>query len=136
MTTKTLTKYRSAWRNESERGAFSGALTRQDGRWKQAHLGTLFLDEIGDMSPLAQAKVLRAIETREILPLGAAKPIEVDIRIVAATNHDLESDDALLRRDLFYRLNVLRIVLPALRTGNRPKQSDVEFKGKAALSFS
>jgi transcriptional regulator with PAS, ATPase and Fis domain len=98
-----------------ERGAFSGALTRQDGRWKQAHLGTLFLDEIGDMSPLAQAKVLRAIETREILPLGAAKPIEVNIRIVAATNHDLDSDDALLRRDLFYRLNVLRIVLPALR---------------------
>jgi transcriptional regulator with PAS, ATPase and Fis domain len=98
-----------------ERGAFSGALTRQDGRWKQAHLGTLFLDEIGDMSPLAQAKVLRAIETREILPLGAAKPVAVDIRIVAATHHDLESDDAFLRRDLFYRLNVLRIVLPPLR---------------------
>lgn len=100
-----------------ERGAFTGATTSRDGELAAADGGTAFLDEIGDMSPYAQAKILRAIETHEIHRLGGNKSQHVDFRVVAATNCDLEalSQDGRFRRDLFFRLNVARIHLPPLR---------------------
>ena len=100
-----------------ERGAFTGAHAAQDGKLKLADGGTLFLDEIGDMSPYAQAKVLRAIESREIQRLGGHRTQPVDFRLIAATNRDLESlaAEGGFRRDLFFRLNVAHIHLPPLR---------------------
>jgi DNA-binding NtrC family response regulator len=100
-----------------ERGAFTGAQSSHDGKLKLADGGTLFLDEIGDMSPYAQAKLLRVIETREVQMLGSNKSHPVDFRLIAATNCDLETvaRDGKFRRDLFFRLNVGRIHLPALR---------------------
>lgn len=100
-----------------ERGAFTGANTTRDGSLKAADGGTAFLDEIGDMSPYAQAKILRVIETHEITRLGGVRAQPVDFRVVAATNRDLEalSQTGGFRRDLFFRLNVARIHLPALR---------------------
>ena len=100
-----------------ERGAFTGAMSARDGSLKAADGGTAFLDEIGDMSPYAQAKILRVIETHEINRLGGGKTQSVDFRVIAATNRDLEalSQDGHFRRDLFFRLNVARIHLPPLR---------------------
>lgn len=100
-----------------ERGAFTGAVGTRDGKLAQADKGTLFFDEIGDMSPLAQAKILRAIESREFTRLGGNRPIRVDVRLIAATNRDLESllREDRFRTDLFFRLNVARIELPSLR---------------------
>jgi transcriptional regulator with PAS, ATPase and Fis domain len=100
-----------------ERGAFTGATAARDGNLAAADGGTVFLDEIGDMSPYAQAKILRAIETHEIRRLGGGKAQYVDFRIIAATNCDLEalSLEGRFRRDLFFRLNVARIQLPPLR---------------------
>src|SRR5687767_15488607 len=91
-----------------ERGAFTGATDRRIGRFELAHEGTLFLDEVGDLSAVAQAKLLRAIEAKEIERVGGGKPIPVDVRILAATNHDLERAvaDGRFREDLFFRLNV------------------------------
>lgn len=100
-----------------ERGAFTGAVTRQTGQMKLADHGTLFLDEIGDMSLLAQAKVLRALEQREVQPLGASRAVAIDLRLIAATNRDIEkmvAEDR-FRSDLYYRLDVSRIHLPPLR---------------------
>jgi two-component system nitrogen regulation response regulator NtrX len=100
-----------------ERGAFTGATERRIGRFELAHGGTLFLDEVGDLGSEAQAKLLRAIEAREIERVGGAKPIKVDVRIVSATNRDLVSAvaDGSFREDLFFRLNVIPMTLPALR---------------------
>jgi DNA-binding NtrC family response regulator len=100
-----------------ERGAFTGAHAAYDGKFRQAAGGTLFLDEIGDMSLPAQAKILRAIEAREISQLGGRRSVPVDVRIVAATNQDLEAlmADHRFRKDLFYRLDVAHIELPPLR---------------------
>jgi DNA-binding NtrC family response regulator len=100
-----------------ERGAFTGALGRQDGKLKLADHGTVFFDEIGDMSPLAQAKILRAIESREIYRLGGRAGVPLDVRVIAATNQDLEilARQSRFRSDLYYRLNVARIHLPPLR---------------------
>src|SRR5687768_9650238 len=100
-----------------ERGAFTGATERRIGRFELAHEGTLFLDEIGDLSPEAQAKLLRAIEAKEIERVGGGKPIAVDVRILAATNHDLERAvaDGRFREDLFFRLNVIPMQIPPLR---------------------
>jgi DNA-binding NtrC family response regulator len=100
-----------------ERGAFTGAVGTRDGKLAQADKGTLFFDEIGDMSPLAQAKILRAIESREFTRLGGNRPVRVDVRLIAATNRDLESllREDRFRTDLFFRLNVARIELPSLR---------------------
>ncbi len=100
-----------------ERGAFTGATDRRIGRFELAHGGTLFLDEVGDLGSEAQAKLLRAIEAREIERVGGAKPIKVDVRIVAATNRDLVSAvaDGAFREDLFFRLNVIPMTLPPLR---------------------
>jgi two-component system nitrogen regulation response regulator NtrX len=100
-----------------EKGAFTGATERRIGRFELAHEGTLFLDEVGDLGAEAQAKLLRAIEAREIERVGGGKPIPVDVRIVAATNMDLEKavTEGRFREDLFFRLNVIPMTLPSLR---------------------
>ncbi len=100
-----------------ERGSFTGATQARVGRFELAHNGTLFLDEIGDLSLDAQAKLLRAIEAKEIHRVGGNKSIRVDVRIIAATNHDLARavKDGAFREDLFFRLNVIPIALPPLR---------------------
>ena len=100
-----------------ERGAFTGATTRRVGRFERAHGGTLFLDEIGDMSPAMQAKVLRVLQEREIERLGGGEPRPVDVRVVVATNRDLEREveAGRFRMDLYYRLAVVVITLPSLR---------------------
>ncbi|MEP6991914.1 MAG: sigma-54 dependent transcriptional regulator [bacterium] len=99
-----------------EKGAFTGATDRRIGRFELAHTGTLFLDEVGDLGLEAQAKLLRAIEAREIERVGGAKPIRVDVRIVSATNRDLARavEDGSFREDLFFRLNVIPIDVPPL----------------------
>jgi transcriptional regulator with GAF, ATPase, and Fis domain len=100
-----------------ERGAFTGASERRIGRFELAHHGTLLLDEVGDLGPEAQAKLLRAIEAREIERLGGGKPIPVDVRIIAATNKALQkaAREGSFREDLLYRLNVIPIEVPPLR---------------------
>jgi len=100
-----------------ERGAFTGATERRIGRFELAHRGTLLLDEVGDLGPEAQAKLLRAIEAREIERLGGAKPIPVDVRIIAATNKALQkaAREGSFREDLLFRLNVIPIAVPPLR---------------------
>ncbi len=107
-----------------ERGAFTGADRTRVGRFEQAHGGTLFLDEIGDMASSTQAKLLRVLQDREFTRLGGSRPLRVDVRIVAASNRELEREmrEGRFREDLFYRLNVIRIAMPALR--ERP--DDVE----------
>ena len=98
------------------RGAFTGAVTTRQGRLEQAHRGTLFLDEIGTMSASLQAKLLRALQEREIERLGDNQPIRVDVRVIAATNSNLEEmvGSGSFRKDLYYRLNVIPIHLPPL----------------------
>ena len=100
-----------------ERGAFTGAHAAYAGKLQQAEGGTLFLDEIGDMSATAQAKILRAIEAKEVCQLGGRRNVAIDVRIVAATNQDLEAMVAehRFRKDLYYRLDVARVHLPPLR---------------------
>jgi len=100
-----------------ERGAFTGALTQTTGRFQLAHTGTLFLDEIGDLPIELQPKLLRVLQEQEFERLGSARTIRVDVRIVAATNQDLEQmvRERRFRADLFYRLNVFPIALPPLR---------------------
>jgi two-component system, NtrC family, nitrogen regulation response regulator NtrX len=100
-----------------EKGSFTGAAERRIGKFELADTGTLFLDEIGDLSMEAQAKLLRALEAKEIQRVGGNKTIKVDVRIIAATNHDLAKavDDGTFREDLYFRLNVIPIHLPALR---------------------
>ena len=99
------------------RGAFTGATTNKEGLFRAAHGGTFFMDEVGEISPEIQAKLLRMLETHQIIPLGATKPVEVDVRLIAATNKDLARmvDEGKFRRDLFYRLNVIHIHIPPLR---------------------
>ena len=100
-----------------EKGAYTGATSRRDGRLATAHRGTLFLDEIGEMSLATQAKVLRAIQEGEYTPLGSDRTLHADIRLIAATNRDLK--EAVGRRefreDLYYRLNVVNVQMPPLR---------------------
>ncbi len=100
-----------------EKGAFTGADRRREGRFVQASKGTIFLDEIGEMSPMMQAKLLRAIQEREIQRVGSDDTIKVDVRILAATNRNLEDDVAKgkFREDLYYRLNVVTVNVPPLR---------------------
>ena len=100
-----------------ERGAYTGALSRQIGRFEAAHQSTLFLDEIGELSAEVQIKLLRVLQDRVIERLGSTQPIKVDVRIIAATNRNLEKavEDKAFREDLFYRLNVFPIVIPPLR---------------------
>lgn len=100
-----------------ERGAFTGAVSLSRGKFEQANGGTIFLDEIADMSPHAQAKILRTIERKEVYRLGGTKVIPLNMRITAATNKDPERliDEGNFRNDLYYRLNVARVHLPPLR---------------------
>ncbi|HKP15109.1 MAG TPA: sigma-54 dependent transcriptional regulator [Gemmatimonadaceae bacterium] len=99
------------------KGSFTGAVADRAGKFEQAHGGTLFLDEIGDMSLAAQAKVLRVLQDGVVTRIGGSKPIQVDVRVLAATNKDVESEIAggRFREDLFYRLNVVPIHVPPLR---------------------
>jgi transcriptional regulator with GAF, ATPase, and Fis domain len=100
-----------------ERGAYTGADTRQIGRFEAAHQSTVFLDEIGELSPEAQIKFLRVIQERVIERVGGTQSIPIDVRIIAATNRNLEAavENRTFREDLFYRLNVFPIVVPPLR---------------------
>jgi len=99
------------------KGAFTGALSSQEGLFQRARGGTIFLDEIGDLSISLQPKLLRAIETKEVLPVGAGQPARVDVRVLAATHRDLMKacEQEKFREDLFYRLNVINIHIPPLR---------------------
>jgi transcriptional regulator with PAS, ATPase and Fis domain len=99
------------------RGAFTGAVSNQEGMFQRARGGTIFLDEIGDLPLNLQAKLLRALEQREILPVGATTPVKADVRIIAATNQSLARgvEEGKFREDLFYRLNVFEINIPPLR---------------------
>ncbi|MDC3954929.1 sigma-54-dependent transcriptional regulator [Polyangium jinanense] len=100
-----------------ERGAFTGADKRRVGRFEQANGGTLFLDEVGEIPPATQVKLLRVLQERTFERVGGNEPVEVDVRLVAATNRDLAKDvhDGRFREDLYYRLNVVHIEMPALR---------------------
>jgi transcriptional regulator with PAS, ATPase and Fis domain len=99
------------------RGSFTGAINNQEGLFQRARGGTIFLDEIADMPLNLQVKLLRAIEAKEILPVGASTPVKVEVRIIAATNHDLSKavEAGCFRDDLYYRLNVVGIEIPPLR---------------------
>ncbi len=105
-----------------EKGAFTGAMQAKPGRFELANGGTLFLDEIGDISPGVQVKLLRVMQERTFERLGGTRSIEVDVRVVAATNRDLQQliADGVFREDLYYRLNVVPITLPPLR--QRPSE--------------
>jgi Nif-specific regulatory protein len=100
-----------------EKGAFTGALATRQGRFELAHGGTIFLDEIGDLSPATQVKLLRVLQEREFERVGGNAPIKIDVRVITATNRDLEQmiQQGKFRQDLYYRLNVFTIRLPALR---------------------
>ncbi len=100
-----------------ERGAFTGAAQQRKGKFELASSGTLFLDEIGDMNPVTQAKVLRALENRKIERLGGSQSIDVDVRVISATHRDLAAEIAAgrFREDLYYRLRVVTLEVPALR---------------------
>jgi DNA-binding NtrC family response regulator len=108
-----------------EKGAFTGAAGQRKGRFEQAHKGTLFLDEVGDIPPAMQVKLLRVLQDRRFERLGGTEPIEVDVRVIAATHQTLEKlvRDGKFRDDLYYRLNVVRIDLPPLR--DRPEDIPV-----------
>jgi len=108
-----------------EKGAFTGAVQSAKGLFTQAHGGTLFLDEIGDMPLSLQSKILRVLQDRQVYPLGGKKPLDVDVRIVVATNKDLqkEVEKNNFRQDLFYRIHVIPVSLPPLRE----KKEDIPF---------
>ncbi len=118
-----------------EKGAFTGADARREGRFVQAEGGTLFLDEIGETTPAMQAKLLRVLQEHELQRVGGQETISVDVRILAATNRDLEQEVARgnFREDLFYRLNVVVLDVPALcdRQGDIPLLSDYFFNSFA-----
>jgi len=100
-----------------EKGAFTGAIERKDGKFLIANSGTIFLDEIGDMSPSLQSKILRVLESGEIERVGGAETIKIDVRIISATNQNLEQriKDGKFRQDLFHRINVFPMRIPPLR---------------------
>jgi DNA-binding NtrC family response regulator len=107
-----------------EKGAFTGAVSRRLGKFEEANRGTLLLDEISEMHPRLQAKLLRAVQEREIDRVGGSQPIKVDIRLLATSNRDLEEEvrQGNFREDLYFRLNVVNIELPPLRE----RQQDIE----------
>jgi len=100
-----------------EKGAFTGAVKHRQGRFQAAHKGTIFLDEIAEMAPSTQAKVLRVIQEQEIQPVGSSQTVKVDTRLIAATNKNLdeEIEQGRFREDLYYRINVVNVTVPALR---------------------
>ena len=99
-----------------EKGAFTGAQQRRHGRFEEAHGGTIFLDEIGELSQVAQAKLLRVLQEKQFQPLGSSRTVKVNVRIIAATNRILEErvKEGHFRSDLYYRLNVFPIYMPKL----------------------
>jgi two-component system response regulator PilR (NtrC family) len=111
------------------RGAFTGAVTAQEGLFARARGGTIFLDEIGDLPTGLQSKLLRAIEGKEILPVGSTHPVTVEVRIITATNRELKQmvEQGTFREDLYYRLNVMEIHLPPLRERREDIPELVEF---------
>jgi DNA-binding NtrC family response regulator len=111
------------------RGAFTGAVTAQEGLFARAKGGTIFLDEIGDLPTGLQSKLLRTIEDKEILPVGSAHPVNVEVRIITATNRELRSmvEAGTFREDLYYRLNVVEIHLPPLRDRREDIPGLIEF---------
>ncbi len=129
-----------------EKGAFTGALARREGRFKQAHTGTLFLDEVSEIPPSLQVKLLRFLQERQFERVGGNETLNVDVRIVAASNRDLQErvKAGSFREDLYYRLNVIQVDVPPLRV----RRSDIpllashflkrfaEENGRAAMSFS
>jgi two-component system, NtrC family, response regulator AtoC len=100
-----------------EKGSFTGAIRAKEGLFQAADGGTIFLDEIGELPLDLQAKLLRALQEKEVRPIGSSKPVKVDVRVIAATNRDLEASykNGTFRKDLFFRLNVVAVHLPALR---------------------
>ena len=106
------------------KGSFTGAVKDQVGKFVQADGGTIFLDEIGDMSLRTQSKVLRVLQDGEVEPVGAAKSLTVDVRVIAATNKDLPDEirAGRFREDLYFRLNVIPITVPPLRE----RRDDIE----------
>jgi len=100
-----------------EKGAFTGAITQKRGKLEIANGGTVFLDEVGELSPVIQAKLLRVLQTREFERVGGTHPVKTDVRVIAATNRNLETaiKAGEFREDLYYRLNVVSIVMPPLR---------------------
>jgi two-component system response regulator HydG len=100
-----------------EKGAFTGALARKQGRFQLAHTGSIFLDEVGEMTPTTQTKILRVLQEREFEPLGSTQTVKVDTRVIAATNKNLleEIEQGNFREDLYYRLNVVNLEVPSLR---------------------
>lgn len=113
------------------KGSFTGAVKDKDGLLVAARGGTFFLDEIGEMSPATQVKLLRAIQEREVIPVGATEPVSADVRIIAATNRDLEEEirKGRFRSDLYYRLNVIQLRLPPLRE----RKEDIELLARHFL---
>jgi two-component system response regulator PilR (NtrC family) len=111
------------------RGAFTGAVSSQEGLFSRAKSGTIFLDEIGDMPLGLQSKLLRAIEAKEILPVGSTQPVTIDVRVIAASNRDLlnMANEGRFREDLYYRLNVINIHLAPLRERREDIPGLVEF---------
>lgn len=98
------------------KGSFTGAIKDKSGKFEQANGGTIFLDEIGDMSLIAQAKVLRALQENKVSPVGSDKEIKVDVRVLAATNKDMKKEiaEGRFREDLYHRLSVIEIYVPSL----------------------
>jgi two-component system response regulator HupR/HoxA len=129
-----------------KRGAFTGAYEDRSGRFQQADGGTIFLDEIGDTSPVFQVKLLRVLQEGEFRPLGAARPQSVDVRVVAATHHDLEAEvrAGSFREDLYYRLATVTLRVPPLREramdipllAGRLLDASQKFLGKSVAGFS
>jgi len=119
------------------KGAFTGAVADRVGRFEMAHGGTIFLDEIGDMSLDMQVKLLRVLQERTIDPIGGTRQVQVDVRVVAATHRDLESEISAgrFREDLYYRLNVLPVVTPPLRDRSEDVPELLTYFAEKSVSF-